>query len=54
MEVGRAGKYKKEAQQARHLGEVCSQKCFFAWLRKKILDPPKVIIDENSVILYSY
>ena len=29
LEVGRAGKYKKEAQQARHLGEVCSQNSFF-------------------------
>ena len=48
LEVGRAGKYKKEAQQARHLGEVCPQNNFFAWLIKNNLDPPRVMIVDNT------
>ena len=53
LEVGRAGKYKKEAQQARHLGEVCSQNSFFAWRIKNNLDPPRVMIVKNTDSLSS-
>ena len=53
LDVGRAGKYKKEAQQARHLGEVCSQNFFFAWRIKNNLDPPRVMIVKSTDSLSS-
>ena len=53
LEVGRAGKYKKEAQQARHLGEVCSQNSFFALRIKNNLDPPRVMIVKSTDSLSS-